>query len=224
MDLFLILIWNFGYVGVWYLKEEVVGIGIVDFYKDGIFNGNDGYDIVIVIGSVGKVGLGQEFFVVVYDLINCGFDVSLNIIGLELMMEVWVYMDGQFLFGEWYNVVSKNEYSIYLYGKKDIEIRLGVYILMDKDEYDLWKEGLVYVFDVIWIYVVIFFDGDNIMGYINGVLRWIENGFNFEIIDDFFDNNFFIGVYNIENDMYMNGLIDEVCIFNVIRFVGWIVV
>jgi hypothetical protein len=210
-------VWDSNFKGVWHLDEEQVGTGNSDLYQDSTGNDNDGDDNVSATGQDGKINGGQEFDGT-DDMIDCGSDGSLNIRD-SITLEAWINMDVRPAKNDWYNVMGKQEYCLYLIGNTDTETLLCVELWIDGKHQDIWKKGAADINSSTWVYVVITFDGTDVKGYINGQWDFTDN--NPGTIDDSSDNNFLIGDYTGE-DKRFDGLIDEVRISNVARSTDWI--
>lgn len=83
-------VWDNNYKGVWHLKEELSGTGIIDLYKDSTANTNDGDDYISASVQNGKIGSGHEFDGI-DDYIDVMDNASMDITD-KITVEAWVYL------------------------------------------------------------------------------------------------------------------------------------
>jgi hypothetical protein len=210
-------VWDINFTGAWHLKENASGIGNIDLYKDSTVYANHGDDNISADGQTGKIDGGQEFDGT-DDMIDCGSDGSLNIRN-AVTLEAWINMDARPAKDDWHNIFGKEEYYLYIYGNDNTKTILAADFWIDGSEVDLWNAGVADIEPSAWVYVVLTFDGTDIIGYINGKQDFTSN--NPGTIDDSSDNDFLIGQY-IGESIYFDGLMDEVRISNTARSAGWI--
>jgi len=213
--------WNSDWKGVWHLEET--GSGTAGEYKDATANGNDGQggagDPARVPSRVtGKIGYAQHFDGA-DDYINSGSGASLNIRN-AITMTAWVNIDQRPPMDDWLNVVSKNEYSMFLYGIDNNTTNLNAWFTIDGTNNDLWDVGNANLATGTWHYLVLTYDGTDIKGYINGNLDWTFNDPG--TIDDSSDNDLVIAHYTGEN-MFFDGPLDEIRLAGVARSQDWII-
>ena len=190
-----------------------------DPHEDSTSYNNDGNESGGVNQSAtGKID-GADWFDGNDDYVDCGNGASLNIRN-AITLEAWFNMDERPDKDNWYDCISKDNYSLYIYGSKDTKTILGAYFWIDGVEVDLWDEGVV---DINpnngWTHCVITFNGTDIKAYVNGQLDFTYN--NPGTIDDSSAVNLIIGAWITGADG-LYGTSDEVRISNNARSAGWI--
>jgi len=205
--------WDSNFMMVHHLNETT------DPHEDSTSYNNDGNESGGVNQSAtGKID-GADWFDGNDDYVDCGNGASLNIRN-AITLEAWVNMDERPDKDKWYDCISKDDYSLYLYGSKDTKTILAAYFWIDGVEFDLWDEGVV---DINpnngWTHCVITFNGTDIKAYVNGQLDFTYN--NPGTIDNSSAVNLIIGAWITgANGLY--GTLDEVRISNTARSAGWI--
>ncbi len=213
--------WNSNYEGVWHLDEEVGGTGTADLYQDGTGNGNHGDDGVSATGNSGVIELGQQFDGS-DDIINCGSGATLNM-SAAVTLEAWVHMNGtQPAEADWYNVLGKDHFYLYLHRPFDLfgspPTYIGAQFVINGTTHDLDVEAGSIPTNS-WTHVAVTFDGTDVRAFINGSQDWSRN--HPGTIDDSSGETFYIGEFPGES-MFMNGFLDELRVSSVARSADWI--
>ncbi len=212
--------WNSNYEGVWHLDEEVGGTGTSDLYQDGSGNGNHGDDQTSSTGNSGVVNEGQEFNGSP-DHINAGNGASLNITS-AITLEAWVYMPSVPAKGDWFNVLGKQQYCMYVYRPWSLfptNTVLGALMIIDGTTREIDELGSVALSANTWTHLAITYDGTTIRGYVNGTADGTYGDAG--SINDSSGDPFYIGRYPGETEN-MDGYLDEVRVSSVARSADWI--
>jgi hypothetical protein len=188
--------------------------------RDSTENDNDGTKVDIgepAVTTSGEISDAQ-YFDGDNDRLNYGSDTSLNIRD-EVTLETWINMDQDPENNKWYEVISKDKYSLYLYENAS-DVLLSAWFKINGTTFDLYDFTTTDINPNGWIRVVITFDGKDIKGYVNGQLDGTYNKPG--TIDDSSSQNLIIGDWSNSENHHFDGKIDEVRISNTARTLAWI--
>ena len=159
--------------------------------------------------AAGKVD--QAFsFDGVDDYVNSGSGDNLNI-SEQITMDAWIKFSQKPTEDDWYNIVSKGKYEMYVYTNNSNVTILGAYFWINENEVDLYDQSTIEINPNEWTHVAVTYDGTNINAYVNGQLDFTYNApgaIDRSQLDDFQIAR------EVNSDHYFNGLIDEVEVFN----------
>jgi len=206
-------VWDSDYVLVQHL-EETSGIHVdsTSNDNDGTPQNNPNQDVV------GKID-GADDFDGNDDDVDLGNDVSLNIRD-EVTVEAWINMSQNPGSDDWYDVISKTKYVVYLYSEDGLVVTLSAYFKINGKIADVYDLGATDIDANGWTRVAVTFDGTDIKGYVNDQLDGTKNKPG--TIDDSSSDNLYIGYYSGEENYRFDGKIDEVRISNTTRSLAWI--
>lgn len=206
-------VWDSNYVLIQHL-HETSGI-----HYDSTSNGNDGTPQNNPNQDVtGKIG-GADDFDGSDDDVNFGNGASLNIRD-EVTLEAWINMSQNPGSDDWYDVIGKPTYSLYLYSENGLEVFLSAYFKINGQNADVWDLGATDINPNEWTRVVVTFDGTDIKGYFNDQLDGTKKKAG--TIDDSSSDDLYIAYYSGEENYRFDGKIDEVRISNTARSLAWI--
>jgi hypothetical protein len=199
-------VWDVNYKGVWHLKEDQSGTGMVDLYLDSTANDNHGDDYVSATGQAGKIGAGQQFDGL-DDYIDCGnkSNLDVNYITIELWLNInnWVSDGGILAKGD----NTYRQYWIWTYNSAgSFEVDEGTH------RNNAWNPAAGQ-----WEHLVLTYDGSNVVTYRNGNQENIYPQATGPI--DATVQPLLFGT--IPSFNYLDGNLDEVRISDIVRSSNW---
>jgi len=213
-------VWDSNYMMVQHLEETSKTTGSYNDHLDSTSNDNDGEAEMEEghMDATGKID-GADDFDGSNDFVNCGNDTNLNIRN-AVTLEAWINMDQDPGSDDWYDVIGKPTYCLYLYSEDGSEVLLSAYFEINGKKVDLWDFTAADINPNEWTRVVITFDGTDIKGYVNDQLDGTKDEAG--TIDDSSSDELFIGYFLGEENYRFDGKIDEVRISNTTRSLAWI--